>query len=86
MTQPHQKQVDENFAIFTQRLPELLQSHPGKYAVLHDRQVVEFFDTLHDAVRYGHAQFGDLNFSVQEITDQYGNLGCHTYAVCEHSD
>jgi hypothetical protein len=86
MAHAHQKQVDENFNVFTQLLPQLLQSHPGKHAVLHDGEVVEFFDTLHDAVKYGHAKFGDLNFSVQKITDQDVNLGAHSYAVCEHTD
>lgn len=86
MAQAQRNQVDENFSVFTELLPELLQSHPGKYAVMHNGLVVEFFDTLQDAVRYGHAQFGDLNFSVQEITDKNVSLGFHSYAVCEHSD
>ena len=86
MAQTQQKQVDENFHVFTKMLPDLLQSNPGKYVVMHDGKVVEFFDTLHDAVRFGHAQFGDLNFSVQEITSANISLGCHSYALCEHSD
>jgi hypothetical protein len=86
MAQSHQAKVDRNFEAFTKRLPELLQSHPGKFAVLHDGEVIDFFDTLGDAVKFGHAQFGEANFSVQEITRQGVNLGFHSYALYQLSD
>jgi hypothetical protein len=78
-------QVDRNFEAFEKLLPELLQSHPGKYVVLHDTQVIDFFDTLSDAVKFGHAQFGDANFSVQEITRQNVHLGFYSYALYQHA-
>jgi hypothetical protein len=84
MDQSHQANVDRNFEAFTKRLPDLLQSHPGKYAVLHDGEVIDFFDTLGDAVKFGHAKFGDANFSVQEITRHGVNLGFHSYALHQH--
>jgi hypothetical protein len=86
MAQSHQSKVDRNFEVFSELLPNLLQTHPGKYAVLHDGNVVEFFDTLGDAVKFGHAKFGDANFSVQEVTRQGVNLGFHSYAVYQHSN
>jgi hypothetical protein len=86
MAQSHQSKVDRNFEVFSELLPSLLQTHPGKYAVLHDGNVVEFFDTLGDAVKFGHAKFGDANFSVQEVTRQGVNLGFHSYAVYQHSN
>lgn len=86
MAQSQQNKVDRNFEAFSKMLPELLQTHPGKYAVLHDGKAVEFFDTLGDAVKFGHAKFGDHNFSVQEVTRQGVNLGFHSYAVYQHSN
>ena len=80
----HQSHVDKNFEAFQKLLPELIKTHPGKYAVMHDERPVEFFDTLADAVRFGHSQFGDRNFSVQEVTNQNVNLGFHSYAVYKH--
>jgi hypothetical protein len=82
----HQREVDENYSIFIQLLPDLIKSHAGKYAVMRQGQVIEFFDTLADAVRYGHAKFGEVNFSVQEVIDQNVNLGAHSYAVYEPID
>jgi hypothetical protein len=80
----HQAEVDKNFEAFKKLLPELIKTHPGKYAVMHEGKTVEFFDTLSDAVRFGHAKFGDHNFSVQEITSQGVNLGFHSYAFYKH--
>lgn len=74
-------QVDKNFEAFQTLLPGLLKTHPGKFAVLHNGQVVEFFDSLPDAVRFGHSQFGDANFSVQEVTSKNVNLGFYSYAM-----
>lgn len=86
MGQSHQAKVDRNFEAFTKALPELLKSHPGKYALLHDGQVVDFFDTLGDAVKFGHAKFGDTNFSVQEVTRRIVSLGFHSYAMHQLSN
>ncbi len=86
MTKPHQAQVDRNFEAFQKALPELILTHAGKFAVLHDGKVVEFFDSLGDAVRYGHAKFSDLNFSVQQVRSQNVNLGFHTYALHPPTD
>jgi hypothetical protein len=83
MAQAHQKQVDENFEVFSRLLPELLKSHPGKYALMHSGEVIDFFDTISDAVRYGHAKFGDMDFSIQEITNHKINLGFHSYALLQ---
>jgi len=77
----HQREVDQNFEAFNKLLPELIKSHAGKYALLHAGEVIEFFDTISDAVRYGHAKYGDLNFSIQQVSAQNINLGYHSYAL-----
>ena len=82
MTTPSQQtEVDKNFAAFQKLLPDLLRTHPGKYAVMHDGKVIEFCDTFSDAVRLGHAKFSDYKFSVQEITSENVSLGFHSYAL-----
>jgi hypothetical protein len=77
-----QREVDQNFEAFTKLLPELIKSHPGKYALMHAGEVIEFFDTISDAVRYGHTKYGDLKFSIQRVSSQNINLGYHSYALC----
>jgi hypothetical protein len=74
-------QVDRNYEAFKRLLPEILSSHAGKFAVMHDEQIVEYFDSLADAVRFGNTEFGDANFSIQEVTSQNINLGYYSYAL-----
>jgi hypothetical protein len=74
-------QVDMNFDAFIKVLPDLLRTHPGKFALMHNGEVVEFLDSLSDAVLAGAAKFGDSNFSVQEVVSQNINLGFHLHAV-----
>jgi hypothetical protein len=78
----NQDQAGRNFEEFRKLLPDLLKSRPGKYALMHDGKIVDFFDTLADAVRFGHEKFGVPNFSVQEITDKDVSLGAYSYALC----
>ncbi len=80
----HQTEADRNFEAFKKLLPDLLRRHPGKYAVMHDGKVVDLFDTLGDAVKFGHAKYGDHKFSVQEVTSKNINLGFHSYALHQH--
>src|ERR1700693_501962 len=56
--------VSENFEAFEEQLPQLLQTHAGKYALLRDKRVVEFFDSIGDAVKYGRDNFADGLYSV----------------------
>lgn len=79
-------QADINFEAFQKQLPELMKEHAGQFAVMRDAKVVEFFDSLSDAVKFGHAQFGDANFSVQEVTSQNINLGFYSYALHHSSN
>ena len=62
--------VSENFEAFEKQLPKLLQTHAGKYALLRDKKVVEFFDSVGDAVKYGRDNFPDSLYSVQLVTQE----------------
>jgi hypothetical protein len=74
-------QVDKNYAAFKSHLRELLESHPGKQALLHDGEIVEILDTLSDAIKFGNCKFGAGNYSVQEITNRPAEMGWHSHAM-----
>lgn len=78
MTKP--TQADRNYEAFQRLLPELMSTQPGKFAVLHNGEVIEFFDTISDAAKFGRSQF-KADFSVQQVTSRSVNLGYHAYAV-----
>ena len=75
------KEVLQNFEALQELLPGLLESHRGKFALMREGKIVEFFDSARDAALYGQKEFEDGLFSIQEITDQVVDLGYYGYAL-----
>jgi hypothetical protein len=70
------EQIDLNYQAFLQQLPALVISHPGKFALMRDGQIIEFFDTARDTYVAGQRLFEqDKLFSVQEVTETPVDLG-----------
>ena len=76
------KEVSANFDYFQKQLPELKQTqHFQKFALLHSKKIVEFFDTFRDAAKCGMMKFGKGNFSVQQVADNRVKLGWQGYVI-----
>ncbi len=74
--------IERNFQAFQSKLPQLLPEHLGKFALLQNGEIVDFFDSFADAVKFGQQKFsGDQVFSVQEVTSTTQTLGYYAYAV-----
>jgi hypothetical protein len=71
----------KNYEAFSKKLPEFLQAHRGKFALMRDGEVSEFFDTPGDAYLAGQKLYADGRFSVQEVTDAPVDLGFFSHAV-----
>ena len=75
-----ESQVDINYRAFQAKLSELLPAQLGKLALMHNGDIVEFFDSYADAVRFGLERFGEIgNFSVQEVTNSALSMGLYSY-------
>jgi hypothetical protein len=74
-------EVRRNYEAFVQKLPEILSLHRGKFALMHDADVVEFFDTAADAFRAGRKLYTEGRFSIQEVTDAVADLGFFSHAL-----
>jgi hypothetical protein len=84
MTDPDalRQQIEINYKEFEQLLPSLLATHRGKFALMRDGKIVEFFDTARDAYIAGRKLFEqDQAFSVQEVIDAPVDLGFFSHAV-----
>jgi hypothetical protein len=81
MTHDIDGEVDANFEKFQQLLPELVKSHPGKFALMREREIHGFFASAAVAMAAGRSQFRDGLFSVQEVTDRPVDLGFFSHAV-----
>jgi len=81
MADPLQEQVEKNYEAFVKELPTLLANYGGKFAVMRDGKITQFFDTARDAHLAGQALFSDGLYSIQEVTDTSVDLGFFSHAV-----
>ena len=83
--QRQQQEVDANYEAFQKKETDLLGRHAGKFALMKDREVIEFFDTDRDAWAAGKLRYGDDVFSVQEVGAHPLKLGWTGYALFHRS-
>ena len=76
-----QAEVDANFEAFQRMLPELLQRHRGRWALMRRGECVECYDTLRDARLVGRRLYDDGMFSTQEVTTHVADYGWHSHVV-----
>jgi hypothetical protein len=82
MTVRTREQVERNYRAFAEKLPNLVASHQGKFALMRDGEIVEFFDTARDAFVAGQRLFEeDQLFSVQEVIETPVDLGFFSHAL-----
>lgn len=84
MVERRRDQVERNYRAFVEKLPTLLASHQGKFALMRDEKIIEFFDTARDAYVAGQQLFkDDPMFSVQEVVEAPVDLGFFSHAVSQ---
>mgnify|MGYP006428483819 CR=1 FL=1 len=75
------EELDKNYAALQEKLPDLIDEYRGKFALMRDGEIVDFYDTARDAQTTGQKLYEDGIFSVQEITDSVADLGFYSYAM-----
>jgi hypothetical protein len=58
--------LEKELATYHAKLPELKQ-HEGKFVLIRDDQVIDFFTSYDDALKQGYKQFGLTPFLVKQI-------------------
>ena len=69
----HQQQrleVDRNYDAFARALGSIVQDHRNQFALMRDGAIVAYFDKPGDAYREGVSRYGDMVFSIQEVTNE----------------
>ncbi|MCE2964529.1 MAG: hypothetical protein LW855_01885 [Alphaproteobacteria bacterium] len=79
-----QSKLDANFDAFKKLLPELLEKHSGKFAVMHECKLQEVFDTPADAYKYAQKLYKKGDYAIQEIGAKPINLGFYNHALLVH--
>ena len=72
-------QLEANYQWFQERLLDLLSTHKGKHALLHQQEIVDYFETSLEAIKVGISHFGEGNFSVELVDDKVEDLGFYSH-------
>lgn len=81
MSERQDQHIRQNYDAFLAQLPQLVVTHRGKFALMHDGTIREFFDTARDAYAAGQQLFPDGLFSIQEVTETPVDLGFFSHAM-----
>jgi len=76
-----QEEIDLNLEFFLKELPGLPAALRGKYALLRHQAIVEYYDTILDALKAANSSYPDRMFSIQEVTSDAVDLGIFSHAV-----
>lgn len=79
-TNKQQQEVDRNFEAFEKMLPDLLEEHANRFALLEDGKLIACFDTSRDAIEVGRKFSKNGLFSIQEISSKPIDLGYFSHA------
>ena len=74
-------QIELNYNKFEKLLPTLLLTHRGKFALMRNEEIIDFFDTVRDAYISGQKLFEDDLFSIQEVVETPVDLGFFSHAL-----
>lgn len=61
---------NQDFEFFGHKLSEFLNEHSGEFLLIKDKSVFGFFKTLEETLNNAYKKFGDVDFLIQEITDE----------------
>ena len=83
MSEMHDHHIRQNYEAFMIQLPQLVLTQRGKFALMYNKEIIEFFDTARDAYIAGQKLFPDQVFSVQEVRETPVDLGFFSHALSE---
>lgn len=70
--------VEINYKAFKKALPDLMEKHAGKYALMHNAKVQGVFTDVSDVSQAGELAFGS-DFSLQEIRTEPRCFGWYSF-------
>ena len=62
--------LEKELALFEAKKAELLQNYSGKFALIHEDQFIDAFDTAENAYEAGVSKFGKSPFLIKKISQE----------------
>ena len=70
-----QQEIDVNYKAFLNKIDQHMPRYQDKFALIHNGEIEQFFDTWQDAYNAGNLIHKDAMFSIQKVTRQAVDLG-----------
>ena len=74
-------ELRQNYDAFMRVLPTLIDDHEGQHVLMRHGEVVDYFDSVRDALTQAGTEFDDDLFSIQEVTSAVADLGWYSRAT-----
>ncbi len=75
------KEVRENYDFFKTQISQLKDGYLNKFALLHHKEITNFFTSEDDAIEIGIEKYGEGKFSVQQVNDSNIELGYQSHVI-----
>lgn len=75
------REIEDNFDFFNRNLKKYLPNHKNQYALLKDKKLIAFYDSIADAYYAGYKKYGNQPFSLQHVTEEPAHLGLWSDAI-----
>lgn len=85
MTEDQATEIEQNFQFFAGVVSSHVPDHHGEFALLREREIVQFFPKIGDAMAAGFSRYADGLFSVQRVVSRPYDLGFLSYAEGERA-
>ena len=56
-------------------MPNIINLYNNKYALLKNAEIIDYFDTMDDAIKYAKIRFEDGLYSIQKVNETPVSLG-----------
>lgn len=60
----------EELKVFQEKEKQFIASHPGKYVLIKNQDVIGTYSNQHDAIGEGYTRFGNVPFFIKQIAAQ----------------
>ena len=77
-------QVQKNHEAYEDHRDRLESEHLGRYALMHDGEIIDIYNDSGDAYSIGCDKYGLGNFTIEEIGEKPISLGVFTICLENH--
>lgn len=81
MAGAREAEIRQNYTFFKGVVAGMMDEHAGKFALIHERSVINVYETAGEAVADGARRFGNSPFSVQRVINRPIDLGFLSHAT-----